>query len=328
MSNEHIGRLESLGITKESTSGTAESTPTYWLPKISGFMKPVAEKAKDTGGYGVIEELYDSETVKTMTNTEVAAIVRDDWIGLLLLGALGQVSSANVAGSVYDHTFTVAQSNTHPSFTLFGKDPVSQETSAYNMIDNFEIEAVTGDFVKVKVNFKGMEISSTTGLSVSFTEGNEFLTKHCDVKIAPDSSVVAAAASVDVTRFRLTVNKNVVDYQAFGDANVNSFFNQQFTVTGEFEILYNSVYYRDIFLDEGDDTKRAVQFTLTNTDVTIGSSYNPTITVLLYRVSLTSWEKTDDNNSIVRQTIGFEGEYDVTNAKSIQVTLRNTESSY
>lgn len=277
MANEHIGRLESIGIGKETVHGTAV-TPTFWIPKISGSMTPVVEKARDTGAYGVIDELRATDTVKKMTETSFSAIVRDDWFGLILLAAFGQVNSAVVSGSVKDHTFTVKQDNDHPSFTINGKDPVSQEQAPYSLLDELEVDAVTGDFVKITAKFKGKTLASTSGLSVAFTAGNDFLSKHCTVKIAPTAAVVSAAAAVDVTRFKFTINKNVTEYQAFANADIASLFTQQWTVKGEFEMLYNLVYYRDLLIDEGEVAKRAIEFKMTNSDVTIGESYNPTET--------------------------------------------------
>ncbi len=327
MSNEFIGRRRAIGIGKETVAGTGV-TPTFWLPFAEASMKPVIEKARDTGAYNVIDEVRDSETVKKMTETSISAILRDDWFGLILLGALGSVSSAVVSGSVKDHTFTVDQTNNHKSFSLVGYDPVDEFRSTYNLLDSLEIEAVTGDFVKMTAVFKGKSIAATSGSSVTYTDSNEFLAKHCTVRIAPDSTGVDAAATVAVTRFRLTIQKNVVDYLAFGDDDVASLHNQQLTVTGEFEMLYNSIYYRDAVQATGDDAKKAIKLTMTNSDVTIGGSYYPTLTVLLYKAALETWSQSEEINGLVRQTVGFVGEYDVDNSKTMQMILRNTTASY
>lgn len=323
----HIGRLEAIGIGKETVSGTPV-TPTYWIPKSNGSLTPVVTKARDTGAYGAIDELRDTETVKTMTEASFSAIIRDDWFGLLLLAAFGQVNSSTVSGSVKDHTFTVKQDNNHPSFTLAGKDPIGDERASYCMLDELEVDAVTGDFVKISAKFKGQAVESTSGLTLSYTAGNEFLAKHCQVRIAPDAAVVSAAAVVPVTRFKFTISKNVVDYQAFGDSDVASLHNQQWTVKGEMELLYNAVYYRDLTLAVGDTAKRAIELKMVNSDASLGGGYYPTITFLFYKTALASWSKTSDQNSLVRQTIGFEAEYSVSDSKTMQAVLRNLVSSY
>lgn len=328
MANEHIGRRRAIGLGKESTPGTGVS-PTFWVPFIQGDMVPVISKASDTGAYQRIEELSDSETVKVLTETTITAIMRDDWIGLMLLGIFGTVNSATVSGAVKDHTFTVAQTNTHTSFTVVKKDPVAEERSVYSLFDSLEIEAVVGDFVKVTAKLKGKKIATTTGNTVSFgSSSNEFLAKHCALKVAPDSTGIAGATAVAVTRFKITIEKNVVDYQAFGDVDVNSLFNQQFTVKGDFELLYNLTYYRDAVISNDTGSKKAMQLVMSNTDVTIGGSYNPTLTINFYRAALTTWAETNDNNQIVRQTVGYECEYSVADGKALDAVLRNTQASY
>lgn len=328
MSNEHIGRRRAIGLGKESTPGTGVSA-TFWIPFIQGDMVPVISKASDTGAYQRIEELSDSETTKVLTETSLTAIMRDDWIGLVLLGIFGTVNSAVVGGSVKDHTFTVAQTNTHTSFTVVKKDPVAEERSVYSLFDSLEIDAAVGDFVKITAKLKGKKLGTTSGSSVSFaSSSNEFLAKHCTVKIAPDSTGIAGATAFAVTRFKLTIEKNVVDYQAFGDVDVNSLFNQQFTVKGDFECLYNLTYYRDAVISNDTGSKKAIQLLMANTDVTIGGSYNPTLTITMYRAALTTWAETNDNNQLVRQTLGFECEYSVADSACIQAVLRNLTASY
>jgi hypothetical protein len=42
----------------------------------------------DSSGYGVIDEVYESYTTKNTSAITLTGIVRDDFIGYLLLGAL------------------------------------------------------------------------------------------------------------------------------------------------------------------------------------------------------------------------------------------------
>lgn len=90
MANEHIGRLQKIGLGRESTAGTAVAA-SAWLPKVSAEFKPVSEKAVDSSAYGVIDEVYDSQTVKNMTEISLSGILRDKNIGLLLLATMGGV---------------------------------------------------------------------------------------------------------------------------------------------------------------------------------------------------------------------------------------------
>jgi hypothetical protein len=88
----HIGRKQAIGIGKEVTAGTGVAA-TDWIAKISGVMTPNIETLQDTAGYGVIDEIYDVQTVKEHTDINIEGTVSDDSFGLLLNGALGTVST-------------------------------------------------------------------------------------------------------------------------------------------------------------------------------------------------------------------------------------------
>ena len=95
MSDAFIGRQSAIGLWKETTRGTAVS-PQVWIPKTSGVLNPTTEEAVDDSWYGVIDERYDSFTTKNFSNISLAGIVRDDFIGYLLEGALGKYDKLNV----------------------------------------------------------------------------------------------------------------------------------------------------------------------------------------------------------------------------------------
>ena len=83
----YIGRRSAIWLWKETTAGTKVSAQ-VWIPKESGTLNPSFETAQDTSWYGVIDEVYDTFTTKNFSNITLTGIVRDDFIGYLLLGAL------------------------------------------------------------------------------------------------------------------------------------------------------------------------------------------------------------------------------------------------
>lgn len=87
MSNAYIGRRSAIGLWKEATAWTKVS-PQVRIPKESGTLSPSFETAQDTSWYGVIDEVFDTFTTKNFSNITLTWIVRDDFIGYLLLGAL------------------------------------------------------------------------------------------------------------------------------------------------------------------------------------------------------------------------------------------------
>ncbi len=396
MSNEHIGRKQAIGIGKESTSGTGVAA-TAWIPKKQGSFKPKFEKAKDDSAYGVIDEIFDSQTVKNMTEVEVQGILRDNWLGNLLLGAMGQetlvfcMTLASIAGGtpargdvvthstpswsgiikkiitigakdyyfcsttsgtltdgkqigngtwtatitlqtgVKGHLFTRLNTNTHPSFTLYGSDPVASERAAYCMIDSFEVEFQVGDFAHFTSKFLGKKLESTGAQTPVYTQDNAFLAKYASVKFADTEALLNAASASVVQRFKLGINKNLVDVQAFGDTDIASIHNQQFTINGDLEALYNATTFRDYVANS---TKKACRIQAMNTGATplfvatpTSDNVYPSIIIDMARLSFEEWSRSNENNGLVNQTMGFSGEFDVTTAMTLEVLLLNSNAS-
>lgn len=88
MPTTHIGRLQQIGLGKESTPGTAVA-PTFWLPKNSGSLSSDPVTLEDDAAYGSIEKTREVQTVKNMSAIELSAVARHEFFGNLLLAAFG-----------------------------------------------------------------------------------------------------------------------------------------------------------------------------------------------------------------------------------------------
>lgn len=389
MANEHIGRLQKVGIGKETTPGTAVAAGA-WLPKVSGVFRPEFGKAKDTGAYGVIDQLRDSQTTKVMTVVELEAIVRDVYLGYFLMAALGadtvclRMTLGTVTGTfalgetitqatsgatgvieavdgsgasqilhvsvtsgtftsgsnqitggtsgatavptfdnaVRTHLFERLNNNTHPSYTLYGVDPVGTYRAAYGMLDTLDLECSVGDYMKLKSTWKAKQEESSSG-SPSFTEENEFLATHAQVYFANSIAELDSATAVGVERVKVTIQKNLEDYQAFGDTDVASIHNKQFAVVGDLTALFNSVTLKDYVINS---TKKAMRIEFIS-DAAIGSGSTPRLRIDLASVSFENWERDSDNDALVRQTLGFECEFSVDDSETMHVLLQNTQTT-
>ena len=75
--------------------------------------------------YGVIEDSIGSTITKQWAEGSLKAPIGDKHFGLILLAALGSVSSGVHAGEsiVYDHIFSVQQGAQHQALSLFSHPP-------------------------------------------------------------------------------------------------------------------------------------------------------------------------------------------------------------
>ena len=397
MPNEHIGRKQAIGIAKESTPGTPVSAAA-WIPKVSGEFKPVFEKAVDDSAYGVIDKNYDSQTVKDMTEVNVSGILRDDWLGYMLIAAMGQadlVQCATISGqsggtpargdvvtsatgswqgtikkiltiggttyyfltedsgtlsdqtdatngtwtggtltvstfaAVKGHFFSRLNNNAHPAFTLYGSDPVGDDRASYCLMENLETEFQVGQFATFNANFKGKKLSSTSAQSPSYTSDNPFLAKHAAVKFGDAESDLNGATASTVQRFRVSIEKNLTDVQAFGDTDIASIHNQHFTISGDLEAIYNANTFRDYVANS---TKKACRVEAVNSDATViysngAASIYPSIYIDMARLSFEEWSRSNENDALVKQTMGFSGEFGTSEAMTLEILLLNTNAT-
>lgn len=323
--SKFIGRLADIGFAKEATRGTAESSATYWVPKLSLSMDDVIDQAVDESSQGVIEDATGASVIAKRAEGELEGNIGDRSFGLLLLSALGSVSTTGPSQTtVYTHTFSVSQDAQHRSLTLFLDDPNQDYTFALGMIDTLDIDVALGQFAKFTAGFRS-KAGSTATLSPSYTAENRFLPHHGSLKIASDLSGLGAASAIDIKSVKLAIANAVEEDMKLGSIAPADILNKQFAVTGTVELVFNDNTFKTDMLA---DTAKAMRLRLTNTDVTIGSSLNPQITIDLARVKFSNFSKNYSNGDIVTATVDFKAFYSIADSKMITVELINTATSY
>jgi hypothetical protein len=386
MANEHIGRLEKIGLGKETTPGTSVAAA-VWIPKTEGKLNPKTEKAKDNSAWGNIDELRDSQTVGQSAEIDLKGIVRSTLIGHILQAAFGQsfpclkctksggsgtlavgdtvtggtssavgvikridgttlyisitsgtfqtgelitgAPSGGTGNIAFDtvlrtHLFTRLNSNTHPSYTIYGVDDVATYKSTYCLLDSLDLEITAKGFLTFTAKYKGMKQVSGSGTPAFTTTEYAFLGKHTTLKLASALSGLGAASAVDVMSLKLSIAKNLELYQASGSDDVKSIHNKQFKVAGEITALFNSATLQALDLAS---TKQAMRIACVNSDVTIGTAGNPTLQLDLAQCSFENWTKNGSNDDLVTQTLGFEGEFSVGDSETIAAMLQNIQTT-
>lgn len=322
-----IGRLYNIGLAKETTSWT-QVEPSKWLAKTEGTITPMQERAQQQATQNRIEAQSDSDIAMASTEAEVSWNLSDDTAGYILLAALGAVSSttnSDASGSVYDHTFTVDNSNNHPSFTMYGQDNVGTEYATYMMLEELTLTAEAGSYVTYESTWQGKKLQDGTSKSVSYDDENLFVWKHVTIKFASTVSDLDAASETELNSVELTISKNIEKYQANGTTEPSALYNKQFGISGSFEGLFEDSTIKDNF--QG-DTKRAMRIVIEDTNTTIGDSSNPKIQIDLDQVAFEEWNRNADVDGLINENVGFIAEYDQTNGSMVEAVLTNLTTSY
>lgn len=143
-----IGRKQSFGLGLETTPGTAVSA-TAWFPVESAKLKHDVPKIKDTNSRGIIDEVSDSHIAKEMSELTLNGIARSQTLGYLLKMALGTAGTATlVETAVYSHAFTRANTNEHPTATVYCDNGVEDERAPFHILDTLDFDIQTGEYVK------------------------------------------------------------------------------------------------------------------------------------------------------------------------------------
>lgn len=122
-----------------------------------------------------------------------------------------------------------ADSNNHPSLTLWEKTPIASYKAAYGMVSELTISSESGDRVKFTASLMAKTRASDTS-TPSYSTEKYFRARDVDVYFSDTEAGLNSATATKANNFSLTITKNVKDYQALGDVDIDSLYNQSISV--------------------------------------------------------------------------------------------------
>lgn len=321
-----IGRLNSLGIGKESSRGTAV-TPGIWVPWMELEYDDQVDLIDNTASIARLEDSDGHALALKYGAVKCSSKIKDKSIGYFLIAALGSVSSSAKSspnGSVYDHTFSVLQSVSHPAMSLALKGPNDDVVMANAVLDKMKISCKYGEYAMFEAEFLGKAAASASN-TVSFSAENDFFSKHLTFKNANAQSGLTAASAVPIRQFSLEIENKAMLEEVLGSNAPNDVLNQVFSIKGSVTLVHNAATYHD-FMTAG--TFQALRFDFQNTDVTIGSSANPGLQIDLHRASILNYKRKMSQDDIVEESFDFKAHYSLTDSKMITAILTNLQTAY
>lgn len=312
-----------LGIGKETVRGTAVA-PGYWLRTSEVALDEKIVQAVDESSRNLIEDSIDAQLVEKFAEGTFAMPVRDKSFGLLMLSLLGSVVDSTVETGVYDHVFSVQQSNQHQSLTLHLKDQNADKDYALAMLTEMEFAVELQKHAIAKFGFRSKS-GATQARSASYVSENIFLPTMGDIRFAANLAGLTGATPIKVRKVVLKVLKNAEDDRALGSADPQDILNRVFVAEGEIEIVYDDQSYVTNLLA---NTTQALRIDFTNASVTIGATSNPRIRFELAKALLQDVSRKFVKGDVVVQTLKFKGFYSESDSSMLTSTVRNTVASY
>ena len=324
MSVPFVGRLKTVAFIKEATRGVYATAGThFWVPWTSVSIENKVMKERQNGAYGNIADSDEGFVTGKYCQGTLEGEIRAESLGLLLCNVLGAVP-ASAGGPPYTHTYTLQDTlNQHQSLTIVVQDPEEIGTTIYKnaMINTFNIVVEPTGMVKYSVEFMATAGQDWTRLTPNFTAlGDKYLHQHLAFKLADNVAGIAAASVINLKRFEITVNKNVMIDWIGGTLVPGDIHNQALSVEGSLTLNYENKTYRNYMLN---GTYKSMEFKLLK-------DANDTLTMQFPYVDFSEWEPSNDLDSIVTQTLNWKANYDAANAAKIISTcsLINGTASY
>ena len=240
---------------------------------------------------------------------------------------LGALSTSTISDSAYTHSFTVANNNQHQSLGFVVADTNNTEQYKLVMLDSLNLQMELDEIVKFTAGFMSKKGLPTELTVPAITAETKFTKKHLGFKVASALGGLTAASTVSVKSLSLNISKNVELDDVLGTAEPEDILNRQISVEGEIKLNYEDETWKNYMRD---NTNRAMEIKLTNTDALIGAATRPSLTIRLPKVDFFDWEPDYALDEIITQTISFKGNYDSENAVAVISTcdLVNEVASY
>jgi hypothetical protein len=199
-----IGRLIQVGVKKEATRGTAETSATYWTPWMDLTLDEKKEYAVDAQAYGVIEDNTVLTEAKRWAQGSITGNVADTTFGLILYSMFGTLTSHSAHSGesiVYDNIFNVAESAQHQSLTLFLHDPLTSKdySHANGVVEKLEINVALKQFVQFTASVKALSGALQSSFTPATTSENRFIAQHLTAKFALNSAGLAGTLTATGT---------------------------------------------------------------------------------------------------------------------------------
>ena len=319
-----IGRKYSLLIGKEATAWTEAAAFSAIPLTIAPFLNPIVEKVRDNSWLWIIEDANDSYVTKTLTETDIEGKIWELTFWNLLTAAFWASTAPSLIETwVYKHAFAVQNDNCHQSYSLVEDGLIWQELSLYNLVNSLWINLAVWEIARFNASYMWQVFNGTSGKTVTFVDENAFKISNMVVKFADDIAWLWAASEINVRSLNFEIAKNVIDIQESWNVTPASFANQAFWVTWDMELTYLNDTLRDRNVSW---TKQAMSI-LIQWDSLIWATEKSELYFEFSKLSFDEWDRSNDNDSILTETLWLSAEYSISDTSMLTWYLQNTQTT-
>ena len=317
-----IGREIETGVGLESSRGTP-TTPSKWFKKIMSSILPRVEKVIDESSVGVLEDSEGARITKKWFDGDLEGILHADTLGYFLMNLYGHCDTTGDSNAGYSHEFTLDQNIEHPSLSIYRKDGAIESVKyGGGVVNTLELSATVDDYIRYKANIILATEASSSEVP-SYDSEFDFIGRDISIKVADDEASLTGATALTVKELTLNFNANAIADHKFGSYNPDVY-NSAFGIEVSLTKNYGDTTFEDLFKS---NDYQYMQIKIEG-EATLGTTGKPTITILLNKAQVQTWERTSEVNALATESITLKAFYNSTDTQASSVTVLNATPSY
>jgi hypothetical protein len=313
----YSAQVQRFGIARETTRGTAETSPAVWIP-TRGFAKFNFEPkhVQNPGIRGVMSRMPHIQTQK-MGEGQIPLVLDAQYIDRFFQSLLGDPTTAQQAATAaYKHTFVRGSGISPVALTTFIDRSSAVHKQNLTVVKKIALKGNPAGLIEADIDvlFKN-EASGSIG---SPSYATEQLTTPVQVSIE-----IGDVANTDIMDFNLSLDNGA---KAIWTLNGSQYCDDILTpepmnIEGGFKMLFSTADERDAFLA---NTTRKIEFIFTGNVIASTYYYTTKITVHDARYTKAPY---GEEEGLLAVEIALSGFYSTADSKDITVEVTNTTTT-
>jgi hypothetical protein len=296
----------------------------YWFPRIDHTFFDRATLEQDSWAIDTILDATNSQITKKWSEWTIGWQVYPNWIWFFLKALLWNVVS-EWNNWIYEHTFSLLESNTHPTLTIGTNTPLWWNSYSLAMIESMDFRAEVWWKFTVSINIKAREWENSENHTITYQDENWFVANMLKVYIANNIQQLDNAWNICLQSITISFKKEIKNIECISSLNPIDYINTAFSIEWSMELLYENNTYKEDFLNW---TSKALRIIAEDTLHPYSENEYPSFILDLSKIIITDWTPAFTIDDITKQSITFKGHYDVKSKKAVEIFLKNTQESY
>jgi hypothetical protein len=208
--------------------------------------------------------------------------------------------------------------------TLAGANGTLTATGTCSSTTAVTALSISTTLLRVGMTVTGTNIPANTTIA-AIVSSTAFTLSQASTGSA--TSYTFGGAVIALKNFKLSIDETIEDQEVLGNVAPADFLNKEFKVSGTLEAIYQNITdFKNAFLATP-QVGQAMYVSFVNTDVTLASTYYPSLIISLDQVYFKELAIKKSPKDLIYQSVKWEATYSLANSEMLNIVLQNAKSS-